>query len=113
MLRIASIGECMIELRHRSPSELHLAFGGDTLNFAVYFARLTRGQDVRVDYVSALGDDAYSDAMLAMWQAEDVGTGLVARLARRLPGLYTIRTDAARRAQLHLLALGLGGARRC
>jgi 2-dehydro-3-deoxygluconokinase len=94
MLRIASIGECMIELRHRSPSELHLAFGGDTLNFAVYFARLTREQDVRVDYVSALGDDAYSDAMIAMWQAEDLGTGLVARLERRLPGLYTIRTDA-------------------
>jgi 2-dehydro-3-deoxygluconokinase len=94
MLRIASIGECMIELRHRSPSELHLAFGGDTLNFAVYFARLTRADDVRVDYVSALGDDAYSDAMIAMWQAENVGTGLVARLERRLPGLYTIRTDA-------------------
>jgi 2-dehydro-3-deoxygluconokinase len=94
MLRVASIGECMIELSHRSPSELHLGFGGDTLNFAVYFARLTRGQDVRVDYVSALGDDSYSDAMIAMWQAEDVGTGLVARLAGRLPGLYTIRTDA-------------------
>jgi 2-dehydro-3-deoxygluconokinase len=94
MLRIASIGECMIELRHRSPSELHLAFGGDTLNFAVYFARLTREQGVRVDYVTALGDDPYSDAMLATWQAEELGTGLVARLPRRLPGLYTIRTDA-------------------
>jgi 2-dehydro-3-deoxygluconokinase len=94
MLKIASIGECMIELRHRSPSELHLAFGGDTLNFAVYFVRLTREQDVRVDYVSALGDDAYSDAMIATWQAEGIGTGLVARLERRLPGLYTIRTDA-------------------
>ncbi len=94
MLRIASIGECMIELRHRSPSELSLAFGGDTLNFAVYLARLTREQGVQVDYVSALGDDAYSDAMLAMWQAEGIGTGLVARLKGRLPGLYTIRTDA-------------------
>ncbi len=94
MLRIASIGECMIELRHRSPSELQLAYGGDTLNFAVYLARLTREQAVRVDYVTALGDDPYSEAMLATWQAEAVGTGLVARLERRLPGLYTIRTDA-------------------
>jgi 2-dehydro-3-deoxygluconokinase len=94
MLRIASIGECMIELRHRSASELRLAFGGDTLNFAVYFARLSRGRDVRVDYVSALGDDAYSDAMVASWQAEGIGTGLMARLRGRLPGLYTIRTDA-------------------
>ncbi len=93
MLRIASIGECMVELRHRSPAELTLAFGGDTLNFAVYLARLTREQGIEVDYVSALGDDAYSDAMLAMWRAERIGTGLVARLKGRLPGLYTIRTD--------------------
>ncbi len=84
----------MIELRHRSRTELQLAFGGDTLNFAVYLARLTREQGARVDYVSALGDDPYSDAMLAMWQAEAVSTELVARLPGRLPGLYTIRTDA-------------------
>jgi 2-dehydro-3-deoxygluconokinase len=93
MLRVASIGECMIELRHRSADDLELAFGGDTLNTAVYLARMTRGHEVSVDYVTALGDDAYSDQMLAMWQAEGVGTTLVARLPRRLPGLYTIRTD--------------------
>jgi 2-dehydro-3-deoxygluconokinase len=94
MLRIASIGECMIELRHRGERDLELAFGGDTLNTAVYLARLTRDREVGVDYVSALGDDPYSDRMLAMWQAEAVGTALVARLPGRLPGLYTIRTDA-------------------
>jgi 2-dehydro-3-deoxygluconokinase len=94
MLRIASIGECMIELSHRGPTELSLAFGGDTLNFAVYLARLTRERAVRVDYVSALGDDAYSDAMLAVWQTEGIGTDLVAQLPGRLPGLHTIRTDA-------------------
>ena len=94
MPRVASIGECMIELRHRSESDLELAFGGDTLNTAVYLSRLGRARGVSVDYVSALGDDAYSDQMLAMWQAEGVGTALVARLPGRLPGLYTIRTDA-------------------
>jgi len=92
-LRVASIGECMVELRHRTETELDLAFGGDTLNFGVYLARLTRGRGVRVDYVTALGDDAYSDAMLAMWQGEGIGTELVARLPGRLPGLYTIRVD--------------------
>src|SRR5690606_1099134 len=94
MIRIASIGECMIELRHRSATALELAYGGDTLNTAVYLARLTRGREVRVDYVTALGDDAYSDGMLAMWREENVATDLVARLPGRLPGLYTIRTDA-------------------
>jgi 2-dehydro-3-deoxygluconokinase len=94
MIRIASIGECMIELRHRSATELDLAYGGDTLNTAVYLARLTSGRGVQVDYVTALGDDAYSDAMLRVWRAEGIGTDLVARLPDRLPGLYTIRTDA-------------------
>ena len=94
VLKVASIGECMIELRHRSERELDLGFGGDTLNFAVYLARLARGRELRVDYVTALGDDPYSDMMLAGWQAEGVGCGLVARLPGRLPGLHTIRTDA-------------------
>ena len=94
MIRVASIGECMIELRHRSATTLDLAYGGDTLNTAVYLARMTGDRDVRVDYVSALGDDAYSDGMLAMWRDERIGVDLVARLPGRLPGLHTIRTDA-------------------
>ena len=93
MIRVASVGECMIELRHRSATVLDLAYGGDTLNTAVYLARLMKNKDVRVDYVTALGDDAYSDGMLAMWQDESIATDLVARLPGRLPGLYTIRTD--------------------
>jgi len=91
--RVACIGECMVELAHRGPDSLQLAFGGDTANTAVYLARLTRGQPIAVDYVTALGDDHYSDAMLAAWQVDGVGTGLVTRLEGRLPGLYTIRTD--------------------
>ncbi|MEM7026049.1 MAG: sugar kinase [Pseudomonadota bacterium] len=92
--RVASIGECMIELSHREGNTLALAYGGDTLNFAVYLVRLTRRSDVAVDYVTALGDDAYSEAMVALWQSEGVGCDLVQRLAGRLPGLYTIRTDS-------------------
>lgn len=93
MIKIACIGECMIELAHRGPADLQLAYGGDTLNTAVYLSRLTRGLEVSVDYVTALGDDAYSDAMLDFWRNEGLGVDLVARLPGRLPGLYTIRTD--------------------
>ena len=94
MICVASIGECMIELRHRGATVLDLAYGGDTLNTAVYLARLTSDREVQVHYVTALGEDAYSDGMLAMWQDERIATDLVARLPGRLPGLYTIRTDA-------------------
>lgn len=93
MIRIASIGECMIELRHRTETELDLAYGGDTFNTAVYLARLLKARDAAVDFVSALGEDVYSDQMLALWQSEGLGTDHVIRLPDRLPGLYTIRTD--------------------
>jgi len=88
--RVASIGECMVELRELTPGQLSRGFGGDTLNTAIYLARL----GVAVDYVTALGDDAWSDEMLAAWQAEGLGTGRVQVLAGLLPGIYVIQTDA-------------------
>src|SRR5215510_2744588 len=93
MKRVATIGECMIELRHSDAETLKLGFGGDTLNTAVYLARAGRDADIRVDYVTALGDDAYSQKMVEAWREEGIGTDLVARLPGRLPGLYIIRTD--------------------
>lgn len=90
-MRIASIGECMIELRQMPGGHLTRAFGGDTLNTAVYLARL----GATVDYVTALGDDPLSDEMIAGWQAEGIGTGRVLRLKGKLPGLYMIETNAA------------------
>lgn len=93
MIRIASIGECMIELRHVGATALDLAFGGDSFNTAAYLARVGSGR-LQVDYVTAVGDDPYSDAMVAAFTRESVGTTLVARLPGRLPGLYAIRVDA-------------------
>lgn len=92
--RIVSIGECMIEMADRGDGTMTMAYAGDTLNTAVYLARLN-GSAVQVDYVTALGDDPYSDGMLAFWQREGIGTQWVARLPRQLPGLYLIRTDEA------------------
>ena len=91
MPRIACIGECMIELSAAPGGLLARSYGGDTLNTAVYLARL----GVAADYVTALGDDPWSDEMLRAWAGEGVGTGLVVRVPGRLPGLYLIDTDAA------------------
>ncbi|MDF2970968.1 MAG: ketodeoxygluconokinase [Microvirga sp.] len=90
MTRVACIGECMIELREEADGRLSRSFGGDTLNTAVYLARLGSS----VDYVTALGDDSWSDELMDAWKAEGVGTSRVLRLAGRLPGLYIIQTDA-------------------
>ena len=89
-MKIACIGECMIELTQASAGRLARGYGGDTLNTAVYFARL----GCRVDYFTALGDDPWSDEMLAGWRNEGVGTSHVPRVPGKLPGLYMIETGA-------------------
>ena len=90
-MRAAAIGECMVEFHRRADGSYGRGFGGDTLNCALYLSRL----GVPTDYVTMLGDDAYSQEMLDAWAAEGVGTDLVGRLPGRLPGLYLIETDAA------------------
>jgi len=89
MTRVACIGECMVELKQADGGLFSRGYGGDTLNTAVYLARLGAG----VDYVTALGDDTLSDEMIAGWAAEGVGTSRVVRLPGKLPGLYMIQTD--------------------
>ncbi len=80
----------MVELRQLPDGLLQRGWGGDTLNTAVYLARL--GADV--SYVTALGDDPWSDEMVAQWSDEGIGTSLVHRLPGRLPGLYVIQIDS-------------------
>lgn len=89
MTGVACIGECMIELKEAGNGLFSRGYGGDTLNTAVYLARL----GVTVDYITALGDDPLSDEMMDSWAAEGVGTSRVLRLRGKLPGLYLIETD--------------------
>jgi 2-dehydro-3-deoxygluconokinase len=91
MTRVACIGECMIELREAKGGLYARGYGGDTLNTAIYLARL----GTEVDYITALGDDPISDQMIADWASEGVGTERVARLPGKLPGLYMIQTDGS------------------
>ena len=92
MWKIASIGECMLELSNPGAKplarnmNLQFSYGGDTLNTAVYLARL----GVPIDYVTALGKDAYSQWLLEDWQQQGIGTELVAQLPEFNPGLYMI-----------------------
>lgn len=92
--RIAVIGEAMLELSHQTPTFLSLAFAGDTLNFAIYLRRLLQNQAMDIHYVTALGQDAYSDQMLLDWQNEGLKIDLIQRIENKLPGLYLIRTDS-------------------
>jgi 2-dehydro-3-deoxygluconokinase len=91
--RVALIGECLIELNGTPFGLLHQTFGGDSLNTALYLARLTRST-IEVKYVTVVGTDALSDGMVQRWQAEGIDTALTLRDPARRPGLYLIQLDA-------------------
>ncbi|WP_335342263.1 sugar kinase [Sedimenticola hydrogenitrophicus] len=94
-MNIACIGECMIEVAGTlaQGDQARLGFGGDTLNTAIYMARLLGDHKGSVEYVTLLGDDPYSDSMLEAWEMEGLGCRLVERCAGREAGLYTIHVD--------------------
>ncbi|EHU4798542.1 sugar kinase [Vibrio vulnificus] len=97
MKHIAIIGECMIELNGKPFGSMHQTFGGDTLNAAVYLSRgceaNNKPDEVKVSYVTALGNDPISTGMLTRWEDEGISTDLVLRDETRTPGLYLIQLD--------------------
>jgi len=86
---VICVGEVMIELSRGSEGRYGQAFGGDTFNTAVYLARA----GVPAAYATAMGDDPYSDSLVALATAEGVNTDLIMRVPGRNPGLYMIETD--------------------
>src|SRR5438045_7354060 len=89
--RAVTIGEAVIELVRGGDGRFGVGCAGDTFNVAVYLAR----SGVPSAFATALGDDIYSDALLALAAVEGVGTHLVVRLRARLPGLALVDTAAA------------------
>ncbi|WP_072410170.1 MULTISPECIES: sugar kinase [Pseudomonas] len=92
-LKVALVGECMIEMRGEPGAAITQTFGGDTLNTAVYLARLNPHGAVAVDYMTAVGSDAFSIAMRRSWLDEGIGDAHVRVIEGALPGLYFIQTD--------------------
>lgn len=88
-IRVSVLGECMVEIRHVDAELARFSFGGDVLNTAIYLTRL--GLPTR--FVTALGDDRYSERMIAGWKAEGVLTDAVRIFPQRLPGMYVIETS--------------------
>ncbi|WLH65976.1 sugar kinase [Pseudomonas sp. FP2300] len=92
-LKVALVGECMIEMRGEPGAAIMQTFGGDTLNTAVYLARLNPRGAVALDYMTAVGSDAFSVAMRRSWLDEGIGDVHVRVIEDALPGLYFIQTD--------------------
>jgi 2-dehydro-3-deoxygluconokinase len=89
--RAISIGEATVELVRGGDGRFGIGCGGDAFNVAIYLARA----GIDAAFATALGDDPYSEAILALAAAEGVGSDLVLRTRGRLPGLVVIDTDSA------------------
>jgi 2-dehydro-3-deoxygluconokinase len=89
MPRFVSVGECMIEMSGGEDGLYRLGYAGDTLNTA-WYARAKLGSDWEVDYVTALGDDLYSQQMVDFFDGNGIGTGYIQKVENRRPGLYMI-----------------------
>jgi 2-dehydro-3-deoxygluconokinase len=95
-MRIVAIGECMVELAPARDGLFAMGYAGDTFNTAWYLRHLL--PKAEVDYLSAVGLDPVSGAMVDFMAREGIGTAHVQRIADRTVGLYMIRLDRGERS---------------
>lgn len=96
MTKIASIGECMLELSGKG-NEWRMGHAGDTFN-TLWAIRALMPADATADYVSAFGDDPFSAQQLAFFAENGIGTANSPRIPGARPGLYAITLDGAERS---------------
>src|SRR5262249_55467692 len=85
------VGDVLIEMARGSDARFSISCGGDTFNTAVYLARA----GIEVAFASALGDDTYSDSIMALAAAEGISGKHILRVPGRLPGLALIENGPA------------------
>lgn len=88
--RFVAIGECMIEMSGGTDGDWKMGIAGDTLNTAWHFRNATHVDDWHVRYVTALGDDRYSDRIANFIADAGIDTSAIQRLSGNCPGLYLI-----------------------
>ncbi|MEE9433766.1 MAG: sugar kinase [Sphingorhabdus sp.] len=84
-------GEAMIELSGVSKSGAKIGVAGDTYNTAVYLSRA----GINARYVTALGDDPFSQRIISAMQKEHIDTASILEIPGGSPGLYAIEVDDA------------------
>jgi len=89
--RAICIGEAVIELTRGADGKFALSSSGDTFNAAIYLARA----GIDVAFATAVGDDSYSDGIVALAAAEGVATDLILRVPGRLPALCLVENGPA------------------
>ncbi len=85
---IVALGEGLIEFSQLPDGPgWRQGFGGDTSNFVI----AARRAGARCAYLSRVGDEAFGEALLALWQREGIDCSAVERDPSADTGLYFIR----------------------
>lgn len=93
-IKIACVGEVMIEITIDGHAKTHLGVAGDTYNTAVYLRKIRPPDAYSVTYITALGTDSFSERILAEMRRHGLRTDYIDFRENLLPGLYAIETDA-------------------
>jgi len=88
-LKIAFIGESMVELAGEPFGHIKQSFGGDTMNTAIYAKQLLEENDI-VSYVTLVGSDPLSLALMKKWQDYQIDTRFCLSSSDKNIGLYFI-----------------------
>ncbi|MEO5758324.1 MAG: sugar kinase [Mesorhizobium sp.] len=93
---VASIGECMLELSGQTGPNWRMGFAGDTFNTLWALHALSGGRPAT--YVSAFGDDPFSQGQIGFFAENGIGVGASPVISGARPGLYAITLTGAERS---------------
>ncbi|WP_111979282.1 sugar kinase [Algibacillus agarilyticus] len=91
MASLFVIGECMLELKPTSNSNLLKNYAGDTYNSAIYAKRIS--PEIDVSYFSGVGEDNFSQEMIEQCKLEAIDTQFVFASKTAQIGIYAISID--------------------
>ena len=91
--KIACIGEVMIELATGLNGQANIGVAGDTYNTAVYLRKISDDDTLDVSYVTALGEDSFSQKIISQIKHHGISADHIELREDLMPGLYAIETD--------------------
>lgn len=102
-VRLLAIGEVMAEIRTAADGGFAMGFAGDTYNTAVYAARALGGNGGNggVAYLTRIGTEPLSAALMQQAAAEGLDVSHVAADPDRNIGIYSVSTDAHGERSFH------------
>ena len=98
--RLLAIGEVMLEIRSTGDGKFAMGFAGDTYNTAVYAARQL-GVAGAVSYLTRIGPDPLSFALMDRVGEEGIDVSHVAIDPDRNIGIYSVSTDTHGERSFH------------